>query len=153
MKLKNIARILVFGFSPTLAIAQQTEAPTENPPRAAKIEQAVPKLNIVWSCGNCEQNEKVIPLIEEAYRSEATKNGKIISETESADATITTYRQRPPGKRVMMGVFAGKDTLELKINYKGSESLASDYSANVLQGMNHLCESIGKLAYKNISKQ
>lgn len=150
MKLKNSVAIMALGLFSTLAIAQ-IDATTETPPSSGTTEKTVPKLNIVWNCGDCTQNEKVIPLIEDTYRSEAAKDGKVISETESADVAIVTYRQRPPGRRVMMGVFAGKDTLELKINYKGNESSASDYSANVLQGMNHLCESVGKRAYKNIS--
>lgn len=112
--------------------------------------KTVPKLNITWDCGACTVNDKVAPLIEEAYRAEAAKHGRTISDTESVDAKINDFRQRPPGARVMLGVMAGKDRLALKISYKGEDFVVKDYSANAVVGMNGLCESLGQKAYKQL---
>jgi hypothetical protein len=101
----------------------------------APVMQALPKLKIAWSCSDCTQNPKVIPLIQQAYRAEAAKYGWSVSETETADVAI----------------FAGKDRLELKISFNGKELSASDYSANAVQGMNYLCESVGKQAFMKIA--
>jgi hypothetical protein len=117
----------------------------------APVMQALPKLKIAWSCSDCTQNPKVIPLIQQAYRAEAAKYGWSVSETETADVAIVAYRQRNPGVRVGLGIFAGKDRLELKISFNGKELSASDYSANAVQGMNYLCESVGKQAFMKIA--
>ena len=112
----------------------------------AAAANTVPKLNIVWDCGKCEVNEKVIPLIEDFYRAEAAKRGLTVSDTETVDAKIHDFRQRPPGVRVMAGIMAGKDRLGLTLNYKSEEIVVKDYSANAMQGMNALCESVAKQA-------
>ena len=138
---KRIVCSLAFGaVLSSVAYAQEAEDP-------AKV---VPKLNIAWDCGKCTVNEKVIPLIEEAYRAEAAKSGRTVSATQSVDARIHDFRQRNPGTRVMLGIMAGKDRLGLKISYKGQEIAVSDYSANAVQGMNALCESVGQNAYKQV---
>jgi hypothetical protein len=130
-----------------VASAQQPDAV----PAAAPAANTMPKLNVTWDCGECTVNEKVIPLLEEFYRAEAVKNGKTVSDTEIVDARIHDYRQRNPGARVMLGIMAGKDRLGLKISYNGEELVATDYSANAVQGMNALCESVAKKAYKQIA--
>jgi hypothetical protein len=124
-----------------LASAQQAEPPA----------RAVPKLNITWDCGNCTVNDKVAPLVLEAYRLEAAKHGKTVSETETVDAKISDFRQRNPGTRVMFGVMAGKDRLAIKMNYNGEEIVVKDYSANAVEGMNALCESVGQKAYQQLA--
>jgi len=150
MKLKIISTTVALTLCQLLSAAQADPvvAGTSEPSEATK---AVPRLNIAWNCGGCTQNDKVIPLIEQAYSNEAAKNGKVISETETAEVAIVSYRQRNPGARVMLGIMAGKDTLGLKITYNGSELSVSDYSANAMQGMNYLCESVAKQAFKKIS--
>ena len=140
---KRIVCSLAFGaVLSSVAYAQEAEDP-------AKV---VPKLNIAWDCGKCTVNEKVIPLIEEAYRAEAAKSGRTVSATQSVDARIHDFRQRNPGTRVMLGIMAGKDRLGLKISYKGQEFNVGDYSANAIEGMNALCESVGTEAFEKISK-
>jgi hypothetical protein len=123
------------------AAAQQTEQPAHT----------VPKLNITWDCGECQVNDKVVPLVIEAYRIEAGKHGRTVSETEAVDVKINDFRQRNPGVRVMIGIMAGKDRLGMKINYNGEEIVVKDYSANAMEGMNALCESVGKKAYKELA--
>lgn len=111
----------------------------------------VPKLKISWDCGACTQNEKVIPLIEEAYVAEAKNNNLTVSDTDIADVAIIKIRQRPPGARVMFGVMAGKDRLEVRVRYKDKEHLVGDYSANIVTGLNYLSESVGKKIYASIT--
>lgn len=141
--MSNYLKVLVAALAMGAAAvsAQDTPAPT----------QTVPKLNIAWDCGDCPVNDKVIPLVQEAYRAEAAKHGKTVSETDVAEAKIHDYRQRNPGARVMLGIMAGKDRLGIKINVGGEEIVVSDYSANAMQGMNALCESVGKKAYKQVA--
>lgn len=127
-------------------VKTETAAPVQTLPM-------VPKLSISWACGECEKNEKVPPLIEAAYAAEAKKNGMAVSDADVAEVTITDIRQRPPGIRVAFGIFAGKDRLGLRIRYKDQEYTVSDYSANVMQGLNHLCESVGKQALESITKK
>ena len=143
--------------SATEAASEATVVAKAETAAASKAHQqalpTVPKLSITWACGDCEKNEKVPPLIEAAYAAEAKKNAMAVSETDVAEVTITDIRQRPPGIRVAFGIFAGKDRLGLRIRYKGQEYTVSDYSANVAQGLNHLCESVGKQALESISKK
>lgn len=110
----------------------------------------VPKLAIRWECQDCSVNEKVAPLIETAYAEEAARNGYVVSYSETAEMVITEYRQRPPGARVMFGIFAGKDKLGVRITYREKERNAEDYSANAWFGMNSLCESVGKQSYQQV---
>ena len=122
-------------------------------PEPAQTLPAVPKLNITWDCGDCEHNDKVVPLIEQAYAAEAKKNSFAVSETDVAEVAITDIRQRPPGVRVMLGFMAGKDRLGLRIRYLGQEYTVSDTSANAVMGLNHLSESVGKRTYAELSKK
>jgi hypothetical protein len=107
----------------------------------------LPKLTFTWDCGGCVQNEKVPPLIEQAYLDEAKNSGLAVSDTDIAEVAIVDIRQRPPGVRVMFGVMSGRDRLAIRIRYKGKEYVANDYSANSLMGLNHLSESVGKKTY------
>ena len=109
----------------------------------------LPKLAISWNCKEktCTQNEKVAPLIEEAYAAAARKGGYAVSETETAAIDITDFRQRSPGTRVMLGLFAGKDRLAVQGSYHGRNVSAEDSSGNAVQGMNHLCEAVGRKLY------
>jgi hypothetical protein len=164
-KLFASAVVVLLAFAAVLPAAAQTApAAAEASAEAGapvKTEAAVPaqtlpmvpKLSISWACGECEKNEKVPPLIEAAYAAEAKKHAMAVSDTDVAEVTITDIRQRPPGIRVAFGIFAGKDRLGLRIRYKDQEYTVSDYSANVMQGLNHLCESVGKLALESISKK
>jgi hypothetical protein len=111
---------------------------------------SVPKLNIIWNCGSCTHNAKVVPLLKQAYAEAAMSSGRSISSTEIAEVEIVEFRQRNPGVRVMFGVMAGKDRLSLKITYKGGEYYTSDYSANVIQGMNHLCSAVASEAFQKL---
>jgi hypothetical protein len=139
------------------ALAQVTPEPTTTADTSAVVSAAelptVPKLNITWDCGDCEHNDKVVPLIEQAYAAEAKKNSFAVSETDIAEVAITDIRQRPPGVRVMFGFMAGKDRLGLRIRYLGQEHTVSDTSANAVMGLNHLSESVGKRTYAELSQQ
>ncbi len=132
---------LVFGLSLAALTVQDVVA------RGSQV----PKLIISWDCGNCTQNPKVIPLIQQAYAEEARKHGQQISKSEVAEVSIVDFRQRNPGTRVMLGFMAGKDRLGLMIDYKGQTFSASDTSANAVQGMNHLCASAASEAYRKLS--
>ncbi len=111
----------------------------------------IPKLNIIWDCGECEHNEKVVPLIQQAYADEAKKNAFAVSETDMAEVAITDIRQRPPAVRVMFGIMAGRDRIGLRIRYLGQEYTVSDTSANAIMGLNHLLESVGKGVYAKLA--
>jgi hypothetical protein len=113
-------------------------------------EKSMPRLNMIWNCGACTHNEKVIALIKQMYSEEVKKNGNTMSATEVAEVEIVEFRQRNPGVRVMFGVMAGKDHLKLKITYKEKEFFAGDYSANAIQGMNHLCSSVATETYRKL---
>jgi hypothetical protein len=110
----------------------------------------VPRLNIVWNCDNCERNDKVIPLLLQSYREEASKQGRTVSDAETADVFIVDFRQRNPNKRAWLGIMAGKDRLGVKIRFRGQILEANDYSANAWMGMNHLCETVGKKTLKQV---
>ena len=112
----------------------------------------VPKLNMAWECKDCTINEKVIPLIQQNYYEEAIKNGKAVSETDIAEVAIVDFRQRPPGVRVMFGIFAGKDRLGLRVRHNGSEFNIDDYSANAITGMNLICSNLAKELYDKLAR-
>ncbi|MFO1340189.1 MAG: hypothetical protein U1F53_18510 [Burkholderiaceae bacterium] len=134
------------------ALLAQAQAPADTAASAAPAAKAtVPKLAITWQCKDCTVNDKVPPLIEEAYAAAASKGGLAVSDSDVAEVTITDFRQRPPGARVMLGIFAGKDRLAVHINYRGKEANADDYAVNAMQGMNHLCESVGRKSYDQIA--
>lgn len=151
-----MAFLLAFvGIQPVFAQLAPVPASTANGSATlaepAQARATVPRLNITWDCGDCEHNDKVVPLIEQAYAAEAEKNSLTVSETDVAEAAIVDIRQRPPGVRVMFGVMAGKDRLGLRIRYLGQEYTVSDTSANAIMGLNHLSESVGKRAYAELS--
>ena len=129
-------------------------SPTQLPASATATRKlppnAVPGLNIVWNCDDCVRNDKVIPLILQSYREAATKQGKTVSDAETADVFIVDFRQRKPGMRAAFGIMAGKDRLGVKIRFRGRILEASDYSANAWFGMNSLCESVAKGTLKQI---
>jgi hypothetical protein len=110
----------------------------------------VPRLRIVWNCGDCERNDKVIPLILQSYREAASRQGRTVSDAETAEAWIVDFRQRNPANRSLFGIMGGKDRLGLKIRFRGRVYDASDYSANAVFGMNHLCETVGKETFSQI---
>lgn len=119
-------------------------------PASASDAKVLPRLSVRWDCGDCEQNPKVGPLIEQTYEAQATSKGYSVAPAESAEVVIKEYRQRPPAARVMLGIFAGKDKLATRLSFRGKEYVASDYSANAFQGMNSLCESVAKQALAQV---
>lgn len=110
----------------------------------------LPKITVRWDCGSCTQNDKVAPLIISDYEDAAAQKGFTVSNAETAELVITEYRQRPPGVRVMFGVFAGKDKLATKVVFRDKEYRADDYSANAFAGMNSLCASVAKTTASQI---
>jgi hypothetical protein len=157
--IKTLISIALAGMAATSSFAQQTGEPAaasasspEAAPGQTTTAQAgtVPKPVVVWDCGNCEHNEKVPPLIEEAFRAEALRHGRAISATETVELRIHQFRQRNPGARVMFGFMAGRDSLGVKFVHKGKEAAVSDYSANVMQGMNAVSQSVGARAYAKL---
>ena len=139
----NVPAIAQTDSNATAPSAQSTTS--VSPPSGTAI--TLPKLNFTWDCGECTKNEKVTPLIEQAYLDEAKSNGLTISDADTAEVAIVDIRQRPPGLRVMFGVMSGKDRLAIRIRHKGNEYLVDDYSANAWMGLNYLSESVGKKAY------
>lgn len=124
--------------------------PTTEPAAAGK--SLLPRLSIKWQCKQeCTPNEKVPPLIEQAYAQAAAKAGYTVGGSEVAEVTIVDFRQRPPGVRATLGIFAGKDRLGVRIAYRGQQAEVEDYSANAMQGMNSLSEAVGKRSYERIA--
>ncbi|WP_152566221.1 hypothetical protein [Lysobacter antibioticus] len=113
--------------------------------------RTVPKLNIRWDCGECEHNDKVPPLIEQAYVEQANERWLNVSETDVADVAIIDIRQRPPGVRVMFGIMAGRDRLGLRVRHAGKEFEVSDTSSNIVMGLNHLSASVGKSVFEELA--
>lgn len=142
--------LLLYSLVCASAFAQDAPQPPASP-AAASAQATVPKLHIVWDCGECEHNDKVPPLIEQAYVEEARKHSATVSETEVAEAAITDIRQRPPGVRVMFGVMAGRDRLALRIRYRDQDHEVKDTSSNIIQGLNSLSASVGRKAYAQLS--
>lgn len=147
-----LSALLLSSFAAAPAFAQDASQPSASPPAAASAPASVPKLHIVWDCGECEHNDKVPPLIEQAYAEEAQKHSVKVSETEVAEATITDIRQRPPGVRVMFGVMAGRDRLALRIVYRDRDHEVKDTSSNIIQGLNSLSESVGRKAFARLAE-
>lgn len=149
---------------PPVKVEPQPDQPSESTPVKSSSEistpavespkpelvNTVPKLNITWECSDCTKNDKIIPLLENNYTEEAIRNGKTVSESDTADIAIIDFRQRPPGVRVMFGIMAGKDRLALRIRHKGKESKVDDYSANAITGMNAICSSLSKKIYTEL---
>lgn len=118
--------------------------------KGALADRQVPKLILRWECKDCAQNEKVLPLIEQIYTSDAIAQGYSVADSETAEIAITAYRQRPPGARVMFGAFSGRDVLATRVTFRGKEFVVKDYSANAFMGMNSLCAAVAQSALKHI---
>jgi hypothetical protein len=129
------------------AVAEPAAPATATTKLAAR---ELPKLVLRWECGGCDHNEKVFPLIEQTYASDAAAAGYTVSESETAEVAITAYRQRPPAARVMLGFMAGRDTLKTRVTFRGKATVAGDYSANAFQGMNNLCAAVSRKAMVQI---
>lgn len=112
---------------------------------------AMPTLSIRWDCGQCVPNEKVIPLIRQNYEEQVRKHQQTLASKDSAEVVITDFRQRPPGVRVMLGGFAGKDRLGVSIRYKGKSFSASDSAVTIMNGMNSLCKSVAQSTYSQLA--
>ncbi len=110
----------------------------------------VPKLSIRWNCDNCVVNEKVIPLIEKTYAEIAARERHTIADKDLAEIEIVEFRQRPPAARILLGFFAGKDNLSIKVTYKGETFVIEEYSANVIEGMNFVCESLARTTFDKL---
>jgi len=134
--------------------ASTAAVPQDSAPAAATAHslatRQMPKLLLNWNCGSCEHNDKVLPLIEQEYAKQAQAKGYVISDAETAELSITEYRQRPPAMRAMFGVFAGKDILRTVVRFRDKSFVAGDYMANAWQGMNSLCASVAKKAIEQI---
>jgi hypothetical protein len=150
---KTAAIYISWGPMPVFAAAAPSTEPSDSAtaaPARTLPANTVPRLNIVWDCGDCERNGKVIPLILQSYREAASRQGRTVSDAETADVWIVDFRQRNPGLRSMFGIMAGKDRLGVKIRFRSLVLEASDYSANAWLGMDHLCESVGKRTLKQV---
>jgi hypothetical protein len=150
---KTAAIYISWGPMPVFAEAAASAEPGASAafaPARTLPANAVPRLNIVWNCDDCQRNDKVIPLMLQAYREAASKQKRTVSDAETADVFIVDFHQRKPGLRAMFGIMAGKDRLGVKIRFRGQILEASDYSANAWFGMDSLCESVGKRTLKQI---
>ena len=148
-KISTLCTALCLAAAVTASAAEAPEASASAP---ATAKASLPRLSIKWECKqDCTPNDKVPPLIEQAYRHAAERNGYTVSDSEVAEVSIVDYRQRPPGVRVAFGLFAGKDRLGVRIHYRGKEASAEDTSANTIQGMNSLSEAVGKRSYEQIA--
>lgn len=150
--LAGLAQAQTAPEAPAAASAADTAASgATTPAPAAATKGTLPKLSIKWQCKEeCTANDKVPPLIEEGYAKAAQANGYAVSDSDVAEVTIVEFRQRPPALRVTLGIFAGKDKLGVKIKYRGKEASAEDSSANIIQGMNSVGETVGKRSYDQV---
>jgi len=150
---KTAAIYISWGPMPVFAdaapSAESGESAPATPARALAY-NTVPRLNIVWDCGDCAHNDKVIPLILESYREAAAKQGRTVSDAETADVWIVDFRQRNPGVRSMFGIFSGKDRLRLKVRFRREILEVSDSAAGAWFGMNSVCEGVAKKTLKQI---
>lgn len=134
------------------ATAPASEAPAKTGTAPQRPEaKTVPALEIVWNCGKCEQNPKIVPLIQERYAMEANEAGYTVSSDARIAAEIVDFRQRNPGMRIMFGVMSGKDRLQLKLIHNGVEHTVGDSSANIIQGQNALCADVARQIYKLVT--
>lgn len=138
-----------------MRVAPTTDASTavgQPDPAAAAAGKTVPPLALSWDCGDCEQNEKVIPLIHQEYAAYAKQAGFSVSETMPAiPVRISDYRQRPPGVRVMFGIMAGKDRLKVALDDHGKAVELGDTVANAWVGMDYLCAKAGSQLFSYLS--
>lgn len=136
----------------TVAAPRADSAPIteQSTVKHALTDHEVPNLVIRWNCGDCVVNDKVSPMITGAYVSAAVAKGYAISNSETAVMTITKYHQRPPAMRVMFGIFAGHDLLKTETSFGGATVVVNDSSANIMQGMNALAESVGRGTFKKL---
>lgn len=156
-----IACLLMFGLALGGSALARTADTAPAPAPAADAqrdvapvpEKTVPSLDIRWNCGNCDHNDKIIPLIQERYASEAEAAGYAVSADETVQTEIVDFRQRPPGVRVMFGVMSGKDRLRLKALHDGQEYFVGDTSANIIQGQNALCSEAAKQLFRVMTGQ
>lgn len=148
---KQLALVLSLTLAPFAANGDDTPLQPEAQTASPSAHAGVPKLVVGWNCEKCHPaNPKVPPLVEQFYKEAAARDGRAVDEGSVVDGAITTFRQRNPGLRVMVGIMAGKDKLILTVTYKGTTFTAGDYSANAIEGMNALCESVAKDIYKKI---
>lgn len=151
---KTAAIYISWGAMPVFAESTPSAEPAE-PATAAAVKMApvniVPRLNIVWNCGGCDRNDKVIPLIQAAYREAASGKGLTVSDAETAEVWIVDFRQRNPGVRSTLGILSGKDRLGLKVRFRREVFEVRDSSSGTLFGMNHLCNTVGKRTLKEIA--
>ena len=111
----------------------------------------LPRLDISWDCGDCFINPKVIPLIEKRYSELARRNGWTVSKKATAKASITDFRQRGAGLRIMMGRLGGKDRLALAVSYRKNEFMIEEYTAwSMRKGMDYLCGVVAEKLYNRI---
>lgn len=155
LKISTLCAALCLSFAAAASAQTTPEAAASSSAAAATPAVAakgqLPKLSIKWQCKEeCTPNEKVPPLIEQSYAEAATKAGYVVSDSDVAEVTIVDFRQRPPAVRATLGIFAGKDRLGVKIAYRGKEASAEDTSANAIQGMNSLSDTVGKRSYEQI---
>jgi hypothetical protein len=127
-----------------------SRGPVEIGTRAGLAPMEVPKLQVIWDCGKCEENLKVAPLIAQAYASMAASKGFTVSTTQTAAMTIHRYRQRPVAVRVLFGIMAGTDYLKTRVQFDGKTVIAEDYSANAMYGMDRLCDVVGPKAFAEL---
>src|SRR6185295_7985613 len=98
---KTAAIYISWGPTPVFADATPSAPPADGEAAAAPRTfpaNTVPRLNIVWDCGDCQHNDKVIPLILASYSDAAASKGLTLS-AEIADVSIVDFRQRNPGLR------------------------------------------------------
>lgn len=147
---KTAAIYISWGQMPVFAEAASADSHESAAPMRTLPPNTVPRLRVSWNCNDCQQNDKVIPQLVQAYKEAAAKQGRTVSDAETAEVFIVDFRQRKPGIRAMFGIMAGKDRLGVKIRFRGMVLDASDYSANAWMGMNHLCKTVGKETLKQI---
>ena len=149
-----IALVSIAAHAADESSSQQVPAPSNSSTAVSSAagSTGVPDLQIDWDCGDCKPNEKVPPLIQAGYAHAASKGHVDVGDGDKVVVKITDFRQRNPALRSLFGVMAGIDKLTVSISWHGKQATAHETSANALQGMNSLSESVGKQTFAAVQK-
>jgi hypothetical protein len=110
----------------------------------------VPTLAIVWNCGECTKNPKAAPLIVATYEKAAKARGFSVSSAETATMTITHFRQRSPGVRVMFGILAGHDAVSTQI-VAGDKTFTVNEVSRGWGGIDSVLTKVGTNAFTSVA--
>jgi len=114
-------------------------------------QREVPRLSINWGCRDCKANERVPALISAAYARAAMAAGYKVSGMETANVSIVEFTERQPALRVMLGKYAGQDTLSTQTTFRGQRMMAQDTASESTVSIDTVSERIGQQTFRNLT--